>query len=282
MFRIIAAAAALLLPTAAFAQASATPPAPPPAPIEVLVLGVYHMNNPGRDVNNARVDPVTTPEKQAQLAEVAQALARFQPTAIAIERVAPDPSTMLDAGWPSYDPAILSVDNNERVQIGYRLAALANVQRVYAVDEQDREGQPPYFPYGDLVAWANANGKADVLAGMNGEVRAMLGRLEAEQRTKSVGQLLAFVNTPEMARWNGSNYYRFLQFGGGDVLPGAELNGRWYTRNAMIFAKLMQVAKPGDRIVLMFGSGHAYWLRHFVETTPGFKLVEATDYLPPA
>lgn len=279
MFRIIAAAAALLLPAAAFAQAPATPP---PAPIEVLVLGVYHMNNPGRDVNNARVDPVTTPEKQAQLVEVAQSLARFQPTAIAIERVAPDPSTMLDAGWPSYDPAILATDNNERVQIGYRLADLANVQRVYAVDEQDREGQPPYFPYGDVVAWANANGKADVLQGMNGEVRTLLGRLEAEQRTKSVGQLLAFVNTPERARWNGSNYYRFLQFGSGDALPGAELNGRWYTRNAMIFAKLMQVAKPGDRIVLMFGTGHAYWLRHFVETTPGFKLVEATDYLPPA
>lgn len=281
MFRILAAAAVLLLPAAAFAQTPAAP-SPEPAPIEVMVLGVYHMNNPGRDVNNARIDPVTTPEKQAQLVEVAQSLARFQPTAIAIERVAPDPSTMLDDRWPSYDPAILATDNNERVQVGYRLAALANVQRVYAVDEQDREGQPPYFPYGDLVAWANDNGKAGVLQGMNGEVQAFLRDREAEQRTKSVGQLLAAMNTEEMARWNGSHYYRFLQFGGGDVLPGAELNGRWYTRNAMIFAKLMQVAKPGDRIVLMFGAGHAYWLRHFVETTPGFKLVEATDYLPPA
>ncbi|RZJ18647.1 MAG: hypothetical protein EON91_04245 [Brevundimonas sp.] len=281
MFRILAAAAVLLLPATAFAQApAATPPAP--APIEVMVLGVYHMNNPGRDVNNARIDPVTTPEKQAQMVEAAQALARFQPTAIAIERVAPDPSTMLDAGWPAYDPATLTTNADERVQLGHRLADLANVERVYAVDEKDREGQSSYFPYGDLVAWANANGKADVLQAMNGEVQAFLRDREAEQRTKSVGQLLAAMNTPEMARWNGSHYYRFLQFGGGDVLPGAELNGRWYTRNAMIFAKLMQVAKPGDRIVLMFGAGHAYWLRHFVETTPGFRLVEATDYLPPA
>lgn len=276
MLKIIAAVAALLAPGAALAQAT------PPAPIEVMVLGVYHMNNPGRDVNNARVDPVTTPEKQAQLAEVARSLARFQPTAIAVERVAPDPSTMLDAGWPAYDPAILTTDSNERVQIGYRLAALAGVDRVYAVDEQDREGRPPYFPYGAVVDWANANGKAEVLAGMNGEVRAFLSQRESDQRTKSVGQLLAEINTPEMAEWNGSHYYRFLQFGVGDDLPGAELNGRWYTRNALIFAKLMQVARPGDRIVLMFGSGHAYWLRHFVQTTPGFKLVEATDYLPAA
>jgi len=281
MFRIIAVAAALLLATAALAQTAQPAPAAPP-PIEVMVLGVYHMNNPGRDVNNARVDPVTTPEKQAQLVEVAQSLARFQPTAIAIERVAPDPSTMLDAGWPQYDPATLTTNADERVQIGYRLAALGDVERVYAVDEKDREGQPSYFPYGVVMGWANANGKADVLAGMNGEVQAMLRRRETEQHDKTVGQLLAEMNTAEMARWNGSHYYRFLQFGGGDVLPGAELNGRWYTRNAMIFAKLMQVAKPGDRIVLIFGAGHAYWLRHFVETTPGFRLVEATDYLPPA
>lgn len=281
MLKIIAAAAALLLPAAAMAQNPQPAPAAP-VPIEVMVLGVYHMDNPGRDVHNARIDPVTTPEKQAQMVEAVQHLARFRPTAVAIERVAPDPTTMLDAGWPAYDPAILTTNADERVQLGYRLADMADVERVYAVDEKDREGQPTYFPYGPMVAWANANGKGEALQDMSAEVQAFLREREAEQRTRSVGQMLSAMNTPEMARWNGSHYYRFLQFGGGDVLPGAELNGRWYTRNAMIFAKLMQVAKPGDRIVLIFGAGHAYWLRHFVETTPGFKLVEATDYLPPA
>ena len=275
MIKLFAAIAAL-----AFAPAAAATPTPEPAkPVQVMVLGVYHMDNPGRDVNNARIDPVTTPEKQAQMVEAVEALARFQPTAVAIERVAPDPSTMLDAGWPQYDPATLITNADERVQLGYRLAALAHVERVYAVDEKDREGQPSYFPYGDLVSWAEANGKTDVLRGMNAEVQAYLQEREVEQRSRSVQQILAAMNTEEMARWNGSHYYRFLQFGGGDDLPGAELNGRWYTRNAMIFAKLMQVAKPGDRIVLMFGAGHAYWLRHFVQSTPGFELVEPTAYL---
>ena len=277
MFKLIAAVAAL-----AFAPALASAQAAPPDPVQVMVLGVYHMNNPGRDVNNARVDPVTTPEKQAQMVEAVQALARFQPTAIAIERVAPDPSTMLDAGWPDYDPETLTTNADERVQLGYRLAALAQVDRVYAVDEKDREGQPSYFPYADMVAWVEANGKTNVLQGLQAEVQAYIREREAEQRTKSVGQLLAALNTPEMVRWTGSSYYRFLQFGGGDVLPGAELNGRWYTRNAMIFAKLMQVAEPGDRIVLIFGAGHAYWLRHLVQNTPGFELVEPTAYLPSA
>ena len=90
MLKILAAVAALAFPSVALAQA------PEPEPIQVMVLGVPHLDNPGRDVNNARIDPVTTPDKQAQLAQIAEDLARFRPTAIAIERVAPDPSTMVD------------------------------------------------------------------------------------------------------------------------------------------------------------------------------------------
>lgn len=69
--------------------------------------------------------------------------------------------------------------------------------------------------------------------------------------------------------------------GFGDALsqPGAELNAGWYERNAKIFAKLMMVAKPGDRIVIVYGAGHAYWLRHFIENTPGFQLVDPAPYL---
>jgi len=276
MFKLLAAIAALLLPSAALAHS-----VPAPEPIEVMVLGVWHMNNPGRDVNNARIDPVTTPDKQAELAAVADALARFRPTVVAIESVAPDQATLLDSRWLSYDPAQLLTNADERVQVGYRLAARAGVDRVYAIDEKDREGQPSYFPYGEMMAWAQANGRGADLQGLNAIPRAFLADMEARQRVRTVGQMLAEVNAPDHPMVAGGNaaYYRFLEFGAGDVLPGAELNGRWYTRNAKIFAKLMQVARPGDRIVVIFGAGHAAWLRHFAETVPGYRLVEPTDFL---
>lgn len=275
MLKILAVLAALALPAAALART------PEPELVQVMVLGVPHLDNPGRDVHNAAIDPVTTPDKQVQLARIADDLARFGPTAIAIERVAPDPSTMVDPQFADYSPDWLLSRPDERVQIGYRLAALAGVDRVYAVDEKDREGQPGYFPYGAVVAWAGANGRSGDLQAWGGEVQAFLAGMERRQRTETLGRLLAEVNAPGvlMSTANASMYYRFLSFGSGDDLPGAELNGRWYTRNAMIFAKLMQVARPGDRIVLMFGAGHAYWLRHFASTTPGYVLVEPTDYL---
>ena len=109
-------------------------------------------------------------------------------------------------------------------------------------------------------------------------------KFEAAQKTRSIGDLLYEVNTPGQDLYlNGWDfYYRVLSFGDGRNLPGADLNSRWYDRNAKIFAKLMHVAKPGDRIVMIFGSGHGDWLRHFAETTPGFVLVPATRYLAAA
>ena len=50
-------------------------------------------------------------------------------------------------------------------------------------------------------------------------------------------------------------------------------------RNAKIFSKVIQATEPGDRVVLIFGGGHAYWLKHFVRTTAGFRLVDASPYL---
>lgn len=274
MLKLLAAVMALVLPTAAMAQT------PEPAPIEVMVLGTYHMGNPGQDLHNARIDPVTTPEKQAELDAVAEALARFQPTAVAVERIARDQSTLLDHRYPDFTPADLTTNPDERVQIGYRLAHRLGLARVYAIDEQDREGQPSYFPFEDVQLWAEANGAGERLGAMHGEIATMLADLERRQATETVSQLLARMNTPERVRWDQGFYARLMTFGAGDAQPGAVLNARWYARNAQIFARLLQVARPGDRIVVVYGSGHNYWLRQMVETTPGFRLVEPAEYLP--
>jgi len=274
MLKILAAIVALALPTVAFAQT------PAPEPVEVMILGTYHFGNPGQDLHNARVDPVTTPEKQAQLEAVAEGLARFQPTAIAVERVAPDQTTMLDPRFPAFTPADLLTNPDERTQIAYRLAHRLGLTRVYAIDEQDREGQPPYFPFEPVQAWAQTHGQMDRLGAMHGEVAAMIADLERRQATETVGRLLAAFNTPERVAADQGFYARLMAFGAGDDQPGAVLNARWYARNAQIFARLLQVARPGDRIVAVYGAGHSYWLRQMVETTPGFRLVEPNDYLP--
>ena len=274
MLKILAAVAALVLPTAVLAQT------PEPEPVEVMILGTYHFGNPGQDIHNARIDSVLTPEKQAQLEAVAEGLARFRPTAVAVERVAADQSTMLDHRYPRFAPADLLTNADERVQIGYRLAHRLGLTRVYAIDEQEGDGEPTYFPFEAVHNWANANGRAEDLNAMHATIAAMVADLEQRQRTQGVGPILAFMNGPEFAAEDKAFHYALMQFGVGDDQPGAVLNGRWFTRNAEIFARLMQAAEPGDRIVVVYGAGHASWLREMVQNTHGFRLIEPDDYLP--
>ncbi|MEI6418928.1 MAG: DUF5694 domain-containing protein, partial [Sphingomonadales bacterium] len=60
---------------------------------------------------------------------------------------------------------------------------------------------------------------------------------------------------------------------------GADLNAMWYLRNAKIFGKLMQVAKPGARVLVVYGGGHLFWLKHFARFAPGFRDVDVMPYL---
>lgn len=275
-------AAALLACLAAGCSTAPEAPVPDPATVQVMVLATYHMDNPGADLNNAQIDPVTTPAKQAELEVVADALARFNPTAVAVERVASDQATMLDQGYLTFRPEDLASKPDERVQIAYRLAAKLKLDRVYGIDEQDRPGEPSYFPFEAVAAWASANGREADMQALFEPVQAEISRMEADQKTHTVGQLLARINAPDnlLGEAGHSVYMNALTLGSGADQPGAILNGRWYTRNAVIFAKLRQVAKPGDRIVVVYGSGHTYWLREIARRTPGFKPVDPESYLP--
>src|SRR5438270_9352801 len=66
-------------------------PTPAPTRIQVMVLGTYHFDNPGQDLHNMKVDSVLTPAKQAELADVASRLAKFNPTKIAVEALSDRP-----------------------------------------------------------------------------------------------------------------------------------------------------------------------------------------------
>jgi len=119
-----------------------------------------------------------------------------------------------------------------------------------------------------------------VIAGLHEKVETMVKEMEAAQKIKPVRLMLADLNEPGaiQADHNGF-YYALLSFGSQTDQPGADLNAAWYHRNARIFSKLTQIAQPGDRVLIVFGSGHAFWLRHFVQNTPGFELIEPDNYL---
>ena len=252
------------------------------APVEVMVLGTYHFGNPGLDLNNMKADSVLTPQRQRELAQVAKALAAFKPTRVMVEMQSDAPDFAV-ADYARFDDAMLASEANEIVQIGYRTARAAGLNSVNGIDEQPKTGEPDYFPFDKVEEAAARFGQTAALAATNVPVATSIKAFEAAQKTSSVGQLLMQMNAPASAMNGMDSYYGILAIGDKDNQAGADLNAAWYLRNAKIFGKLMQVAKPdtgqAERVLIVYGGGHGFWLRHFAGLVPGYRNVDVMPYL---
>ncbi len=234
------------------------------------MLGTYHMANRDRDVVNMHVDDVLQPKRQHELEEVAAALERFHPTKIAVE----ENSTGADFVWKSpLDSADLKTKNDEVYQIGERVALGEGFDKLYGVNTD-----------GDLDF--DAVQKLDEKMTGGARMKAIFESVqqtvqdeEKKQHTQTIAQSLAGMNRPVAIQEAHEIYMRMLAIADGSDQPAAKLNAAWYERNLHIWSNVMQIAKPGDRIIVIFGQGHAFWLRTMVEQTPGFKLVDAEGYL---
>ena len=245
-------------------------------PVEVMILGTYHFANPGLDMHNAEIDDVLAPQRQKEVVAVVDALARFKPTRMAVESRADDkPDRALDS-YTEYLAGKYSQNRNEIYQIGDRLASQMKHEQVFGIDA---DGE---FPFEGLQAFAEANGRAAELQAAIDEIGVRTRQFEERATSASVGALLREMNEPAHIREDHAWYMRTLSYGAGKDQPGARLVGSWTARNIEICARLVQLAKPGDRIVVLYGAGHSQLLRQCVQDMPGWKLVEPNEYLPGA
>lgn len=213
--------------------------------------------------------------------QTAAALAEFRPTKIMIERVAKTPD-LIDPNYPSFSVADLSKNRDERVQIGYRLAKLLGHAQVFAIDEQSAAGEPDYFPFGEVAKTVAELGQKALLDGLMAKGAGVTRRIEELQTRHTIAGVLMERNDARTIAEEQAIYYEMLAVGDTDRQPGADLNAMWYLRNAKIFAKLARVARPGDRVLVVYGLGHNYWLRHFASTAAGYRNVDPVPFLAKA
>lgn len=259
------------LPALILALATLTLPARAAQPdVEVMIVGTYHMANPGRDLHNAHAGDVLTPQRQQQLADIAAHLARFKPTRVAVEW----PADVAATRYAAYLGGTLGESRNEVVQLGFRLAKAAGLREVDGIDV---EGD---FPYEAVDAFAKAHGQQAILADANAQVEDFVRAMQAKIDNGTVADVLRFLNDPARIAHDNAFYRETLLIGAGAQQPGVDLLTAWYKRNFAICANLVQRAHAGDRVVVLYGSGHAFLLRQCVQEMPGYRLVEANDYLP--
>lgn len=239
---------------------------------QVMILGTWHFANPGADLNNVDSVDVLKPDAQAELGRIVQALAGFKPDRVFVEW----PAALADERYAQYRAGTLEPDRNEVVQIGFRLAAQLDHPNVYGIDVDGT------FPFGPVAEWAKANGKSGVIDGLMKLAAGTVAETARVQRDKGISVALRELNVPERVEQEHSMFYAaMLDMGKGEVQPGVDLNVAWYTRNLATCARLLQsLPRPGGRAVVLFGAGHAHWLRRCVIEAPGVELVEPNAYLP--
>lgn len=243
-----------------------------PAPVQVLVLGTFHMSNPGRDLHNQKVGDMLRPRRQAEVEAVTRALLRFAPTRVAVEGT----KRAVAERYPRYLDGTLPPSSDEVIQLGFRLGKEAKA----VVEGINVEGD---FPFEQVAAWAEAHGRKSEIDEMGASVEREMQKQAQALAQHGVGGELRLLNEPAtIDGMHGAFYRRILRYGAGEEQPGVNLLTAWYRRNFQLCANLAQTVKPGDRVAVLYGAGHAFLLRQCVQEMPGWKLVEPAGYLPAA
>jgi hypothetical protein len=265
-------AAAAVLAVVASAAPSLRIDAAADAPVEIMVVGVMHMANPGtsRD-NNLQVPNVLLPRYQAELARLTEGLARFMPTQVHVEQ---EDQREVDADYARYLAGTLPSRRDEIVQVAFRLAKHAGLAKVHASDKRH------FFDFAPIEAFIAAQGKQAWVEAQRAAGKARVEAVGEMLRARGILPYFRLMNRPEEILKDHLAHRRMLELGSGEDQPGAEYWAGWTRRNILICAKIVQAARPGDRLVAFFGASHAFQLRQCLGETPGFKLIEANDYLP--
>jgi hypothetical protein len=240
----------------------------------LLVLGTAHFASPGRDMVNIQVEDVLTEPRQAQIEDVVRDLAAFHPTVIAIEWPEAQ-QDRLDSLYGEYRAGRQALNASEHQQLGWRLADRLNLPRVHAIDWN---GMPP----GEMTAynypaWAKDHGRMATVEAIGARTLASFPQLGRED---TVRQWLMRMNRPEALLDNHRVYLEIATLGDSESQPGAAWVGTWYARNLRIFTNLTRLtSNPQDRILVIYGVGHAYLLRQFARESNAFHVVDVDRVL---
>lgn len=263
-----------LLCAAAFALVTVSSSSQEQGKPALMVLGSAHFANPGRDNVNPEVADVLTERRQQEMEAVVRRLAEFRPTRIAVE-IGEKNQAALDKRYQDYREGRYELGRGEDDQLGLRLAALLGHERVYAVDWN---GIPPGGADLDWFAYGQTHGHQAELDAITDPENAR--RFYVELKDQTISQWLKQLNAPDALLASHNMYFDISRVGDGEDLIGADWVGTWYARNLKIYSRLVNLAtEPDDRVLVIYGQGHAYLLQQFAREDGIFNVVGVDEIL---
>jgi hypothetical protein len=233
--------------------------------IQVLSLGTFHFAQ-APDFHD-----LMAPEQQAEIQAVVDSLAAFEPTKVVVEWPF-DQAATFDSLYDAYRNGRHELSVNERQQLGMRLADQRGHDDIFAIDHKQPWGMQ------EVMEWAQENDPSfiEYFQAWKERSNATDDRLH---RTKTIGEILHHRNQPETLAQLQHARMRMLEVGAGSSNVGVKPVTSVHDRNFKIFANLLSIAEPGDRIVIIYGAGHSYFFRTLTQQHPDLQFVNPLDYL---
>ncbi len=253
---------------------------------EVLLVGVFHFNNPGHDLAKTETFDVMSDQSQRELDFITDKIRAFAPDKIFVEWPYKEQEA-LDTLYDLYKkgsyfnyvqkkyPKSNFYTQNEIFQLAFRAGKKAGVQRIYAVDYQMD------FPFDSLRAAMQKAGQIELRKTIDEKIRELGKRDNALRRQLTLTQLLLEVNKNTSRAENLGLYLGYLNRGGAlHDFTGPEVVNAWYRRNLYMYSLIQKMTEDKDRrVVVIIGSGHAAVMKHYIETDGQFKVVELSDLI---
>lgn len=266
----------------------------PPTPI--LLLGVFHFAHQLDRYKSQHNFDVFAARRQAEIAEMVNQLARFQPTKIGIERTQ-NQQAETDQEYKAFVDGAFALSADEIHQIGFRLAKQMQHERVHCINAWDRYYEPAIdfetfllthsveeidasFEKHSPEAQAARFGQTHLIDQWWPAFVEEFKQFDATIEQKSLKEILRGGNTEaNLLKSHGMYLVDGFKIGSGHEYIGADWTTHWFNRNLRIFANIQRITQPADRILVLIGSGHVPLLRHCAQASPEYELIEVGDYL---
>jgi len=276
------AAALLLAPLCCFTQALPDPDSiligSMPRP-KVLLVGTFHFEYYDLDAHVTAKDKrvnVKDPARQKEMEELVDYIARFKPTAIAVESGAN--TGYLMKRYQAYRRTDTLTRADEMDQIGFRVMKRFALDTIYGVDAPALVGDLYDGPDSLLLRPILDSIYADWDFTSDDAVsKRYMSLYTAADDYHTDHTLLESFRYHNADKSQNRDYGAYLagDFTLGKYRGADGLAMHWYSRNLRIFRNIQELhLRPADRLLVLYGAGHMGVLRHLFECSVEFDLVK--------
>jgi len=240
---------------------------------QVLVVGTFHFDYPGLDElktqDSDKIDVLKEPKK-TEVTALVEYIKKFKPNKIAIEA---HPGYGWNKKFKEYLEGKHRDQRGERYQLAMRIASETGLDTLYTVDASTlksdiiEKDSNLYKSLTNKIDWETDDPYWDV-------AEKYFEYEEAQVKNTHLLDYFKHMNTRE---GHNTNFGLYLTGGysSGNGQGADHFTMWWYNRNARIFANIINITEsPDDRILVIFGNGHAAILRQFFEASPQYDFLE--------